>query len=135
MIGAEKIELRERARQLRNRMTKYEIILWSRLRSRQLEGFKFRRQQAVFEYITDFYCHELKLIIEVDGGIHTIPEVYKSDIKRDKILKINGYHVLRFTNHEIETDIKTTVETIRSYIAKIRPPSRGTTGGLQHEPH
>ena len=135
MGWAEEKELQKKARQLRNNMTKAEIILWSRLRSRQVDGYKFRRQQPVFEYIADFYCHELKLIIEVDGGIHTLPEVYKSDIYRDKIFKLNGYHVIRFANHEIETEIKESVERIRSFIAKIRPALGGTTEGLHNEQH
>ncbi len=135
MGWAEEKELRKKARQLRNNMTKAEIILWSRLRSKQVDGYKFRRQQPVFEYIADFYCHELKLIIEVDGGIHTLPEVYKSDIYRDKILKLNGYHVIRFENYEIETEIKESVERIRSLIAKIRSPIRGTTEGHHNEQH
>lgn len=135
MYWAERKELNKRARYLRNRMTKAEIILWSRLKSRQINGFKFRRQQTVFNYIADFYCHELKLIIEVDGGIHTLPEMVRSDQYRDKLLKINGYYVIRFSNDEIITDLHTSIERIRSFITEICPPSRGTTSSRQHKQH
>ncbi len=73
-------DLQKKAIEMRNNMTKAEIILWSRLRMRQVDGWKFRRQQPIFDYIVDFYCHELKLIIEVDGEIHTLPEQRKSDM-------------------------------------------------------
>ena len=59
---------------------------------------------------------ELKLIIEVDGEIHSLSEKTGSDIKRDKILKINGYQIMRLTNFEIETEIDSTIRKIRSYI-------------------
>lgn len=119
MIGVERKELNKKARRLRNNMTGAEIILWSRLKSRQIDGFKFRRQQPVFEYIVDFYCHDLRLVIEIDGGIHSLPEIIKSDKYRDKILKINGFHVIRFTNEEIRTNLTSSIETIRSFIAEI----------------
>jgi very-short-patch-repair endonuclease len=124
-------ELVKRARVLRNNMTLAEIILWSRLRSKKVNGYKFRRQQPIFEYVVDFYCHELKLIIEVDGEIHSLSERTESDIKRDKILKTNGYHILRLSNFEIETTIDSTVIKITSFITKNLSPSqrddRGST--------
>jgi very-short-patch-repair endonuclease len=104
------------ARKLRNNMTKAEVILWSRLRSRQIYGYKFRRQQPIFEYIVDFYCHELKLIIEADGQIHEIAERPVSDIHRDKILALNGYKIIRFSNHRIETDLSEVLKEIRIFI-------------------
>jgi very-short-patch-repair endonuclease len=104
------------ARRLRNNMTKAEVILWSRLRSRQINGYKFRRQQAIFEYIVDFYCHELKLIIEADGQIHDFEESPVSDVHRDKILTLNGYKIIRFSNHRIETDLSEVLKEIRIFI-------------------
>ena len=62
-------ELVSKARILRNNMTRAEIILWSRLREKKINGYKFRRQQPLYDYVVDFYCHDLKLIIEVDGEI------------------------------------------------------------------
>ena len=108
-------------------MTRAEIILWSRLRSKKVNGYKFRRQQPLFEYVVDFYCHELKLIIEVDGEIHS--EKTRYDSKRDNILKINGYHILRFTNFEVETAVDSTINKIISYILEIMSPSQGDHRG------
>lgn len=110
-------DLKKRAVELRNNMTKAEIILWSKLRMRQVEGFKFRRQQPIFDYIVDFYCHEIKLVIEVDGEIHTLPEQRKSDMHRNKILTINGYNVIHFNNHEIETNLDSVIKKIKSIVA------------------
>jgi len=116
MIGAEKKELTKKARNLRNKMTRAEIYLWMKIKSRQICGYKFRRQQPVLDYIADFYCHALKLIIEIDGEIHSLPEIAKSDKTRDKILINSGYHVLRLSNLEIETDINKCVARIKSLI-------------------
>jgi len=120
-------ELLSKARVLRSNMTRAEIILWSRLRSKKVNGYKFRRQQPLFEYVVDFYCHELKLIIEVDGEIHS--EKTRYDSKRDNILKINGYHILRFTNFEVETAVDLTINKIISYILEILSPSQGDLRG------
>ena len=112
-------------------MTRAEIILWSRLREKKINGYKFRRQQPVFDYIVDFYCHELKFIIEVDGEIHSLPEKINYDSKRDKILKINGYHIIRLTNLEIETELDSTINKIILYIDEILSPFQGDHWGSQ----
>lgn len=119
MIGEGQHVLRKRARKLRNNMTKAEIILWSRIRSKQIKGYKFRRQYPLYNFIVDFYCHKLKLIIEVDGEIHNLPEQAKSDKYRDHLLKDNGYYVVRLTNHEIETNLKSSLMKIESIIVNI----------------
>jgi len=133
MIGIEKKELRKKARDLRNRMTTAEIILWSRIRSRQLYGYKFRRQQPVLDFIVDFYCHELKLIIEVDGEIHSLPEIKESDRYRDKMLKDNGYHIIHFSNHEIETNLNHSLSKLKSVISAFLSPSQGDHRGSSNE--
>lgn len=106
-------------------MTLAEIILWSRLRSRKVDGYKFRRQQPILDYIVDFYCDELKLIIEADGEIHSLSDKSETDVKRNKLLKINGYHILRLTNSEIQTDINSAITKIKSFIDTILSPSQG----------
>ena len=126
-------ELVKKARVLRSNMTKAEIILWSRLRSKKVNGYKFRRQQPIFDYIVDFYCNELKLIIEVDGEIHFQNETSKYDSKRDNLLKINGYHILRLSNHEIETQLDQATKKIISYISDNLSPHRETIGGQTNE--
>jgi very-short-patch-repair endonuclease len=122
-------ELVRRARKLRSNMTKAEIILWSRLRSKQINGYKFRRQQPLLDYIVDFYCEDLKLIIEVDGEIHFLSEKINYDSKRNNILKINGYHIIHLSNFEIETEINSTINKIISYISENLSPSQGDRRG------
>jgi very-short-patch-repair endonuclease len=112
-------------------MTKAEIILWSRLRSKQINGYKFRRQQPLLDYIVDFYCKDLKLIIEVDGEIHSLPEKTNYDLKRDKILKINGYNISHLTNLEIETELDSTINKLILYINEILSPFQGDHRGSQ----
>jgi very-short-patch-repair endonuclease len=122
-------ELVGRARVLRSNMTRAEIILWSRLRSKKINGYKFRRQQPLFDYIVDFYCDKLKLIIEVDGEIHSFSEKISYDSKRDSILKINGYHIIRLSNFEVETEINSAINKIISYISENLSPSQGDHRG------
>lgn len=122
-----------KARELRNNMTLAEILLWSELRSKKVEGYKFRRQQPIFDYITDFYCHELKLIIEVDGEIHSLSEQAEKDKKRDRILKINGFNILHLSNYEIEGDLYGSVKKIKSFISKILSPFHGDHRGSEDE--
>ena len=112
-------------------MTRAEIILWSRLRERKINGYKFRRQQPILDYIVDFYCPELKLIIEADGEIHSLNENSEYDLKRDNILKINGYHIIRFTNFKIETDLDSIINKIKLYINDILSPFQGDHRGSQ----
>ena len=88
------------ARELRNHPTEAERILWMHLRSRP-QGYKFRRQHPVANYILDFYCHPLKLAIEVDGPIHNEPTTIREDIERQKNLGALGIIFIRFTNEEI----------------------------------
>ena len=116
-------ELVKRARVLRRNMTTAEIILWSRLRSKKIDGYRFRRQQPIFDYIVDFYCHKLMLIIEVDGEIHSLKEIREYDKKRENILKINGYRLIRLSNLEIETETDSAITKIRTYITEISSPS------------
>jgi very-short-patch-repair endonuclease len=122
-------ELVGKARVLRSNMTRAEIILWSRLRSKKINGYKFRRQQPLFDYIVDFYCNDLKLIIEVDGEIHSFSEKISYDSKHDSILKINGYHIIRLSNFEVETEINSAINKIISYISENLSPSQGDHRG------
>ncbi|MFN0176337.1 MAG: endonuclease domain-containing protein [Saprospiraceae bacterium] len=94
--------LRVRAREMRNRSTKAEIILWDMmLKHSQLRGYQFLRQRPVLFYIADFMCFELMLIIEVDGMIHEFDEVAAKDARRQRELEAVGFTVLRFSNWEV----------------------------------
>jgi very-short-patch-repair endonuclease len=114
-------------------MTQPETILWSRLKSKNIYGYKFRRQQPIFDYIIDFYCHELKLIVEVDGEIHALIENADSDKKRENMLRTNGYHILRFTNFDIHNDIETVIDKIKEYITTNLSPCQGDQRGSVNE--
>jgi cyclase len=106
-------ELFKNAKELRENETKQEKILWQYLKGKPM-GFKFRRQHPVKWYIVDFYCHFLKLVIEVDGGIHDLKQVKLHDIERQKFLEKDGLTFLRFSNQQIEKDfesVKTAIET------------------------
>jgi very-short-patch-repair endonuclease len=91
--------LLQRARELRQQQTPAEKLLWQCLRNRQLLNAKFRRQHNIGRYIADFYCHEARLVIELDGSIHQTRKT--EDSIRDDWMQKNGFTVLRFTNQEV----------------------------------
>ena len=101
-----------KARFLRKNETESEKILWEELKNNQLKGFKFRRQHPIGLYITDFYCHKLKLIIEVDGEYHNLPEQIEKDKERTQILESNGLRLIRFSNNEIQKNVEKTISEI-----------------------
>lgn len=103
--GAESRQFKH-ARQLRQEMTDAEKVLWEHLRARRFINLKFRRQHPLLEFIADFYCHELKLIVEVDGGYHGEDDVQYYDEERTKELQRYGYSVIRFMNEEVLGDIE-----------------------------
>jgi imidazole glycerol-phosphate synthase subunit HisF len=90
----------EKAKELRENMTHAELVLWEYLRQHPL-GFKFRRQHPLGIYVVDFYCHKLKLVIEVDGDVHGEREVQDADMERQRQLELDGLTVKRFTNEEV----------------------------------
>ncbi|MEX2113375.1 MAG: DUF559 domain-containing protein [Pirellulales bacterium] len=92
-------EMLRRARLLRRKMTEPERRLWFRLRARRFAGFKFRRQVPLSSYIVDFVCFERKLILELDGGQHTLQRVY--DAERTRWLEDQGFRVVRIWNNEL----------------------------------
>ncbi|MCU4177518.1 endonuclease domain-containing protein [Carboxylicivirga sp. N1Y90] len=95
----------EKAKFLRLNMTPCETNLWDRLKGKQVLGLKFRAQHPIDIFIADFYCHPIKLIIEVDGGIHLNMEQKEYDIGREAELRHWGIDVIRFTNDEVEHNI------------------------------
>ena len=99
------------AARLREDMTKTEKLLWEKMRLKPFD-FKFRRQHPINLYILDFYCHKLKLSIEVDGGYHLSEEQKAKDKERTKALNDLGIKEIRFTNKEV-------TETIENVMSKI----------------
>ncbi len=102
----------EFAKQLRKYETSAEKLLWEHLSNKQL-GVRFRRQHPVKYFIADFYCHEKKLVIEADGGVHLIPAQYEYDQNRDYELLELGVKVLRFTNDETVNSIDQVIISIK----------------------
>ena len=102
--------MKERARDLRRRMTESEQRIWYFLRDRRLNGHKFVRQYIVGHYIADFACREKKVIVEVDGGQHSEAVAY--DMKRTQFLEQEGYKVLRVWNNEASCNIEGVLEGI-----------------------
>ena len=112
--------IQERAKTLRKTETEPEKLLWRELKSKNFLGFKFRRQHPISQFIVDFYCHELKLIIELDGRIHLKPENSEYDDNRTAELERFGLRVIRFTNDEIENEMERVLEILRKEILIIR---------------
>ena len=107
----------EKARSLRNKLTPAEQTFWLRLKE-QFPEYKFRRQHPISIYIADFYCHKLKLVIEIDGSIHDSEEAKLHDEKRQKDLENLNLTVIRFTNEQIKNDIENVIKVISSIIEK-----------------
>ena len=99
------------ARSLRKRQTNAELVLWWLLRSRQM-GVKFRRQHPMQPYVLDFYCHELRLAVEVDGYGHDAPAGRANDVRRTAALEAQGIQVLRFTNLQVLQETRAVAETL-----------------------
>lgn len=97
------MDILTKAKALRKNSTDIEKILWQKLRNRQLNGYKFKRQVPIGSYIVDFVCTAAKLIIEVDGGQHS--EQIDYDAKRTKFLESKNFTVVRFWNNEVLTNI------------------------------
>jgi very-short-patch-repair endonuclease len=103
---------RERARALRAAQTEVERRLWQRLRHRQLNGAKFRRQHPIGGFIVDFFCMDSRLVIELDGSHHGEESERHADERRTEYLASQGYRVLRFWNEEVLDNIDGVLETI-----------------------
>ncbi len=109
----------ENAEFLRKNMTHEEKLLWGYIMNNQL-GYKFRRQHPIWMYIADFYCHELKLVIEIDGDINNREDVKANDIIRENDLIDFGIKVIRFANHEIKCEIDKVIIEIKNRIDNIK---------------
>ena len=110
-----------RARQLRSHPTEVETKLWRHLRLRQIGGYKFRRQQPLGSYIVDFICLEKKLVVELDGGQHAAR--ISEDAQRTTWLESQGFHVLRFWNHQVLGEMETVKAVIYQTLLDLDPPT------------
>jgi very-short-patch-repair endonuclease len=106
-------------------MTDAEKQLWERLRKKSLGGLRFRRQHPIGPYIADFFCNEVGLVVEVDGGIHHAKEQELKDRLRNFAMKKHGLAVIRFSNEQIANDIDDVLARIKAAIeARIHPPPK-----------
>ncbi len=103
------------SRELRNNSTLGEIILWKKvLRAKEFHGFQFNRQFIIGNFIVDFICRKLKLIIEIDGYSHYFKQ--EKDAERDRILSDMGYTVLRFTENEVRHNLDDVVSQLEKFV-------------------
>ena len=117
----------DRVRAMRRNPTEPEKRLWARLRSRQLDGLKFRRQVWLADYIADFYCADLRLVIEVDGDDHGVREA--ADQRRTHRLEREGFVILRFANADVMSNVEGVLETIVMTTRQIPSPSHPASPG------
>lgn len=120
--------VKHRRRELRHNQTEAEKALWQRIRNRLLYGMKFFRQYSIGPYILDFYCSEMKLAIELDGGQHNECEHKEYDVARSEYLKTQGIEVIRFWNYEVlanMSDVLARIEVVANptQSGSITPPS------------
>ncbi len=109
-------KLKDLARKLRNDSTKSEIKLWMELKGKQLYGYDFHRQKPLLNYIVDFYCSELELVIELDGYSHQFEEVVIKDENKETELKKYGLTILRFDDDEVMKDMNNVLRTLEQYV-------------------
>jgi very-short-patch-repair endonuclease len=117
-VGA--ILANENARALRKRLTPQEVKLWVKLRELKPLGFHFRRQAPIGRYIVDFVSFNSRIVVEIDGGQHSLPEGARSDRERDTFLKSQGFNILRQWNSDVDGNLEGVMENI---VAMLRPPT------------
>jgi len=126
--------LKDFARQHKSKPTQAEKLLWQHLRGKALAGHKFRRQHIIGQFIADFICLKQRLIIEVDGDIHQLPDVKSNDEERTRRLNEMGFKVLRFTNEEVLGNVEGVLEAILAALPEPTPPPSDGAGGRLSPP-
>jgi len=114
-------KLRSNARVLRRNSTDAERLLWSELRNHRLNGAGFRRQVPIEKYVADFVCHAARLVVELDGGQHFFDQAEQLDAQRSAVIEAKGFHILRFSNHDVMTNRSGVLETIAAAFAERAP--------------
>jgi very-short-patch-repair endonuclease len=111
-----KTSLKKIRRSLRQSMTDAEAVLWEELRNKKFRDFKFKRQHSIGNYIVDFYCAGIRLIIKVNGSVHSEKEQKEKDEHRDANLRDMDYTVLRFSNNEVTNNIHEVLKKIETLL-------------------
>lgn len=117
---AQKIKIKL-AREFRKEPTLSEKIMWHVLRNRNFLGLKFRRQHLIQGYLLDFYCHELRLAIEIDGGIHMKPEQAKYDMERQEIIEKERIKFIRVKSIDVENNLNNFLKELNTKISSLLP--------------
>ena len=123
--------MKERRQMLRRNMTEAERVLWSKLRGKQIDALRFRRQYSVGAFVLDFYCPKIRLDIEVDGESHDRPTVREYDRAREEQIKSLGITILRFTNEEVKSKLDSVVQRIKETAALLKTTFPLTKGEIQ----
>ncbi len=127
MMSERNVNLLDRAKELRSEQTEAEQRLWYHLRAHRFMSLKFKRQKPIGPYIVDFICHEINLVVEVDGGQHQ--ENVEYDRHRDALLQEKGFTVLRFWNHEVMQQTEDVLEAIRLVAVRALSPGPSPASG------
>lgn len=109
-------KLKELAKKLRKNMTLSEVLLWNEIKQKKMHGFDFDRQRPILNYIVDFYCKDLMLVIEIDGGSHNSEEAFAADQKRQKEIEALGVHFLRFDDLDVKMNMINVLNTIENWV-------------------
>jgi very-short-patch-repair endonuclease len=123
-----------RRRELRASMPPTEVLLWSKLKGKQMLGCKFKRQYGVGPYIVDFYCPELRLAIELDGDSHFLDGAEARDLVRQRFIESFDIKFLRFQNVEVTTNLEGVLETIYSTVEWLRSEDATQEWGIPEPP-
>lgn len=126
--------MKERRQMLRRNMSEAERILWSKLRRKQVNELRFRRQYSVSAFVLDFYCPEIRLDVEVDGDSHNRIAAREYDHDRDEQLKSLEITLLRFTNEEVNNRLEYVVHRIKETAASLKatfPLAKGEPKGVE----
>jgi very-short-patch-repair endonuclease len=108
--------LKEFSTDLRSHSTLFEILLWQKLRASQFRGYAFNRQKLLGNYIVDFYCRKMNLVIEVDGNSHFFEESVVEDLERQKVIERMGVYFLRFSDLEVKRSLPSVLVEIGYFI-------------------
>ena len=117
--------LKEFSRDLRSHSTLSEILLWQKLRASQFRGYAFNRQKPLGNYIVDFYCRKLDLVIEIDGNSHEYEETILEDEERQRVLEQLGVYFLRFPDVEVKRSMASVLNEIGFFMDDFEEKSRG----------
>ena len=116
-------QLLEFAKTMRHNSTDAEHLMWQLLRAKRFMNLKFRRQHVIAPYIVDFYCHELGLVIELDGSQHGIDDSVEYDVERTKFLEALGLTVVRYWNHDVLGRSEVVLEDLWRVCTKLKQTS------------